>query len=267
MSELAAEPISRDPAGRFLPGESGNSAGKAPGTRNRATLLREIMDDGEDRVIGRVVVDKAKAGDAVAARFVVAHLWPRPKARAVEIALAAGMPAHNVVAAHDAVLRALFAGEIAPDEAEAITRVIDGRMRALNAWRQENMVIRHRSNFPALPARAGAAAEEALAEEAEGADPAPGPSTGASAAQDEGGAASSTSTCISPANTGHPSQDADSPRRPAESVDHLHSACIRQGAAAMTPERQAAALALLAALTERAPPQAAASFAGDEDSA
>src|SRR6266403_27177 len=127
MSEAALNPASRDSAGRFLPGQSGN----------RATLLREIMEDDEDRVIGRVVVDKAKAGDAVAARFVVAHLWPRPKARAVEIALAEGMPAHNVVAAHDAVLRALFAGEIAPDEAEAITRVLDGRMRALKARGQD----------------------------------------------------------------------------------------------------------------------------------
>ena len=30
MSELAADPISRDPAGRFVPGRSGNPAGKAP---------------------------------------------------------------------------------------------------------------------------------------------------------------------------------------------------------------------------------------------
>jgi hypothetical protein len=30
----------RDAAGRFLPGQSGNPAGKRPGTRNRATLIR-----------------------------------------------------------------------------------------------------------------------------------------------------------------------------------------------------------------------------------
>src|SRR5436305_745215 len=140
MSEPAASTISRDPAGRFVPGQSGNPLGKAPGTRNRATLLRELMEEGEDRAIVRLVLDKARGGDAVAARFVVAHLCPRPRptARSVEIALPDGLPAHNVVAAHDAVLRALFACEIAPDEAEAVTRVLDARLRALAAWRQES---------------------------------------------------------------------------------------------------------------------------------
>src|SRR3954451_1230701 len=102
MSELAADPISPDPAGRFVPGQSGNPLGKAPGTRNRATLLRELMEEGEDRAIVRLVLDKARGGDAVAGRFVVAHLSPRPRptARSVEIALPDGLPAHNVVAAH-----------------------------------------------------------------------------------------------------------------------------------------------------------------------
>jgi hypothetical protein len=267
MSELAGNPVSRDPAGRFAPGQSGNPQGKAPGTRNRATLLRELMEEGEDRAIVRLVVDKAKGGDAVAARFVVAHLCPRPRARGIEIPLADGLPAHNVVAAHDAVLRALFAGEIAPDEAEAVTRVLDARVRALAAWRQESAVTRFRPDFPALPARARAAAEPAD-EAGEGADPAPGPSTGAwDAAQDEGNVAQPPSACISPAKAGQRTHDADPPSRLAESGGHLHSACIRQGEQAMTPERRAAALTLLAALTGRAPPQPAASLAGGEDSA
>ena len=110
MSGIAVDPIYRDPAGRFLPGQSGNPAGKAPGTRNRATLLRALMDEGEEQVIGRLVIDKAKAGDAVAARFVIGHLYPRPRARTVALDLADGLPATNVVAAHDAVLTAMFAG-------------------------------------------------------------------------------------------------------------------------------------------------------------
>ena len=38
----------RDALGRFLPGRSGNPAGKQPGTRNRATTLRAVLNDGED---------------------------------------------------------------------------------------------------------------------------------------------------------------------------------------------------------------------------
>jgi hypothetical protein len=214
----------------------------------------------------------------VAARFVVAHLCPRPRARGIEIALPDGLPAHNVVAAHDAVLRALFAGEIAPDEAEAVTRVLDARVRALNAWRQESAMMRDRPGFPVLPARAGTAQENMAAEAEDEADPAPGPSTRASGAaqgtcQGGGSVASPSPACIPPANSGQPAPDADSPpagpgvsNRRAEPDDDLHSACIPQDTDAMTPERHEAALALLAALTAHRPPFAA-PFAAAEDSA
>jgi len=149
--------IRRDVGGQFVIGQSGNPAGKAPGTRNRATALRELMAEGEDEVVARIVIDKAKSGDAVAARFVIGHLCPRPRARTVALDLANGFTASNVVAAHDAVLRALFAGEIAPDEAEPITRVLDARMRALHAHGKEEYARICNPGFPAMcPRRASA---------------------------------------------------------------------------------------------------------------
>src|SRR6266851_5456982 len=71
----------RDANGRFLPGQSGNPAGKKPGTRNRATVLREALAEGEDIAAARIVIDKALAGDAVAARFVVGRLMALKAAR------------------------------------------------------------------------------------------------------------------------------------------------------------------------------------------
>ena len=53
-------PSDRDAAGRFVPHRSGNPAGKAPGTRNRASVLRELMAEGEDRAIARTVLDKGE---------------------------------------------------------------------------------------------------------------------------------------------------------------------------------------------------------------
>jgi hypothetical protein len=87
---ISGSVVQRDAAGRFLPGQSGNPTGKAPGTRNRSTRLRELLTEGEDHIIGRVLIDKAKAGDAVAARFVIAHLMPRPRSRAIELDLPEG---------------------------------------------------------------------------------------------------------------------------------------------------------------------------------
>jgi hypothetical protein len=260
MSEQASAPIARDPAGRFIPGQSGNPRGKAPGTRNRAIPLRELMEEGEDRDIVRLVLDKAKGGDAVAARFVVGHLCPRPRSRSVEIELADGLPAHNVVAAHDAVLRALFAGEIAPDEAEAVTRVLDARSRAIAAWQQESIAMAYQPDFPALRPRTGVVEEETEEWEDEGEEGAD-PAHVLRQAQDEGSVTSPDS------NAGQPTHDSDPPNRPAQPGDHLHSACIRQDMQATTLERQEAAPARLASLAGRAPPQAAAAFAGAEDSA
>jgi hypothetical protein len=250
MSESPSA-ATRDAAGRFLPGQSGNPAGKAPGTRNRATLLRELMDEGEDRAIGRIVIDKAKSGDAVAARFVVAHLWPRPRARAVAIELADGMPAHNVVAAHDAVLRALFAGEIAPDEAEAVTRVLDARTRAIKAWGQEEYLMKCVPGFPAMVPPPAASR------------PASAPPTGAEAS------ATAVSAAAPPVATPDGADPAD---REAVPPDCLHSACIGTAPAAKislpdTPALLALDRALLAAIAGLAPRRAAAPPAAGEDSA
>jgi hypothetical protein len=123
----------RDAHGRFVPGNSGNPAGKKPGTRNRATVLREALADGEDVAAARIVIDKALAGDAVAARFLLDRLTPRPRGRAIALDLPRGEKADDVLAASNATIAAMAAGEITPDEALTVTKVLDGRLRALKA--------------------------------------------------------------------------------------------------------------------------------------
>jgi len=127
----------RDERGRFVAGQSGNPAGKAPGTRNRATLLRAALDGPDGPAMARVVIDKALAGDAVTARFILDRLEPRPRSRPVEIGLPEGARARDVLAAFDATVRAMASGEITPDEAVQVTRVLDGRLRAIEAARRE----------------------------------------------------------------------------------------------------------------------------------
>jgi hypothetical protein len=134
--DFSAHRALRDANGRFIPGQSGNPAGKKPGTRNRATVLREALRDGEDVAAARVVIDKALAGDAVAARFCVGRLEPRPRGRTITLDLPEGAGARDIVAAFDATLRAMAAGEITPDEAVMVARVLDGRRKALAAARE-----------------------------------------------------------------------------------------------------------------------------------
>jgi len=127
----------RDGRGRFVPGQSGNPAGKLPGTRNRATLLKAVLDSEEGPAMARIVIDKALSGDVVTARFCLDRLEPRPRGRTIAIDLPEGARASDLVAAFDATLRAMAAGEITPDEAVQVTRVLDGRRKAIEAARRE----------------------------------------------------------------------------------------------------------------------------------
>ena len=131
MDEMKTNVV-RDATGRFLPGRSGNPAGKKPGTRNHATLLREALNEGEDRAAARLVIDKALEGNLVAARFIVDRLMPRPRAPTIELDLPADA---DMLAGYDAAVQAMVSGEITPDEALTMTRVLDGRQRALKAAR------------------------------------------------------------------------------------------------------------------------------------
>src|SRR5579871_3014240 len=139
----------RDDRGRFQPGSSGNPAGKKPGTRNRATILREALEKGEGTAMARVVIDKALAGDAVAARFLLERLEPKPRGRPIQLDLPEGeSAAGDVVALFNSALRALAAGDITPSEAVEISRFLEGRYRVLRAWQIEEKLTRWNDPLP-----------------------------------------------------------------------------------------------------------------------
>jgi hypothetical protein len=147
--DAAAQTIDRDKKGRFRPRCSGNPAGKKLGTRNRLTILKEALRDGEDTRVARIVIDKALAGDAVAARFLLERLEPKPRGRAIHLEIPEGeSPAGEVVATFNAALRAMGAGEITPDEAVSVARFLEGRMRVLKAWQLEQKLTRWDNPLP-----------------------------------------------------------------------------------------------------------------------
>jgi hypothetical protein len=85
--------------------------------------------------MARLVVDRAVGGDAVAARFCLARLEPKPRGRPIELDLPEGVgSAQAVEAAFDSALAQLAAGEITPAEAVEISRFLESRIRALRAW-------------------------------------------------------------------------------------------------------------------------------------
>jgi hypothetical protein len=67
--------------GRFVPGVSGNPAGKPPGARARATRLAEKLMAGDAEAVVNAVVTAAKGGDMTAARLVLDRIAPPCRGR------------------------------------------------------------------------------------------------------------------------------------------------------------------------------------------
>jgi len=118
-------------SGRFKPGRSGNPAGKPPGARNRALAMLDKLgaDSAADVVQG--VIDAAKGGDMAAARAVLDRVWPVRRGRPVALDLPNVTTPEGVTVALAAVVAAMADGRITPDEAAAVSAVIEGQRRAI----------------------------------------------------------------------------------------------------------------------------------------
>ena len=95
------------------------------------------MQEGDGHTMARHVVERAIGGDAVAARFCLDRLEPKPRGRPISLDLPENVtPAAAVTTAFDSALRHRADGEITPAEAVEISRFLESRMRVLRAWAQ-----------------------------------------------------------------------------------------------------------------------------------
>src|SRR5450631_2812498 len=69
----------------FQPGRSGNPAGKPSGARHQTTIAAEKLMQGDCEAIVRAVIEKAKSGDAVAAKIILDRIVPVRKGAPVHI--------------------------------------------------------------------------------------------------------------------------------------------------------------------------------------
>jgi hypothetical protein len=112
----------RDPRGRFVPGQSGNPAGKTPGTLNHRTRLRQWLADGDEERVARALIAQAGKGNIAAIRMLFDRVDPKPRSRTITLDLPddARMPEK-----FEAVFVALAAGRITAEEALMLARFLD----------------------------------------------------------------------------------------------------------------------------------------------
>ena len=151
-------------------------------------LFARLLTDGDAAALGALMIERARRDDWAALRFVLERLEPRPRRRAVVLDLPPGASRADRL---ERVLAAMARGELAPDEALQVIRVIDRVHDAREA-------------------------DETLPRAQQGEGPGGGPGGAASPASDTG--ADLNSACIV----------STMPERPGPAAGRLHSACIVQ---------------------------------------
>jgi len=119
------------PVNGFKPGQSGNVAGKPPGTRSKATQLLLALMEGDAANITKAVITAAKGGDLMAARIILDRLIPPAKERPVNVDLPDTSTSEGVRAAQSAILQAVSTGDLLPGEAAALSAIVESKRRSI----------------------------------------------------------------------------------------------------------------------------------------
>lgn len=133
-------------AAAWKKGQSGNPRGRPQGSRNKATILAQSLMAGELEAVTKSVILAAMNGDMVAARLVLERLVPLRKGAPVTFDLPKIETAADVAAATGSVATAVAAGDLSPEEGQAVAGILEVRRKAIET-------VEHEARIAALEAR------------------------------------------------------------------------------------------------------------------
>jgi hypothetical protein len=118
---------------RFKKGQSGNPAGRPKGSKNRKTLIAELLLEGEADKLTRKAVELALGGNESALRLCLDRLIAPRRERSVRFQLPPLQNAGDIMSAMIAVTEAVADGTLSPGEAYAVSQTVDTFLRAIDA--------------------------------------------------------------------------------------------------------------------------------------
>jgi len=124
----------------FLKGQSGNPNGRPVGARNLTTVAVEALLEGEAEKLTRKAVALALKGNVACLRLCLDRLVPPRRDRPVNFTLPAMNSADDAGRAISAITAAVASGELTPNEAAELSRVVDGYVKALEATEIERRI-------------------------------------------------------------------------------------------------------------------------------
>jgi hypothetical protein len=126
---------SRDNAGKWRPGQSGNPAGCKTGSKNKITKASANLIEGEGEALTRKLIELALDGNVSCLRHAIDRLHPVKRSAPIKLE---GMPVvHDIESAAEGsafLLQKVSAGEVSPPDAEMVSRLIDKFISAAK-WR------------------------------------------------------------------------------------------------------------------------------------
>lgn len=132
----------RGPGRPFVKGESGNPAGRPPGSKNLTKLLMERLDDRAEELID-ALIERALQGDGAATRIIAERAMPAQKGMLVDFELPERRPDGSMdpVKVQESLLEAVASGKITPADAANISIIFDRIISAKNELLFEQKVF------------------------------------------------------------------------------------------------------------------------------
>jgi hypothetical protein len=118
---------------QFQKGQSGNPAGRPRGSRNKATLrMQELLEQEAEQLVDKVV-KMALAGNIAAIRLCLDRLVPMRRNELLLYQMPSMQKAADAVSAMARITSAAVAGDVTPDEAAKLAKVISHYVNTLEA--------------------------------------------------------------------------------------------------------------------------------------
>ncbi len=112
---------------QFKPG----NPGRPKGARNQVTLAVEALLDGQAEALTQTAINAALGGDMTALRLCLDRIAPPRKGRPVTFTMPAIETAADVAKALGSVVEHVASGDLTPDEAAAVSALLEAKRRAI----------------------------------------------------------------------------------------------------------------------------------------
>jgi hypothetical protein len=115
---------------RGRPFKPGNP-GRPPGSKNKITQIVEQLAEGQAEQLIQKAVELALAGDGPCMRMILDRIWPPRKGQPVDVNMPPINNPQDLVPAIVSIWTAICEGRMTPDEANALSGVVDRTIQAI----------------------------------------------------------------------------------------------------------------------------------------